>query len=220
MNDGFGPYESLDLMKFCFENTIILCRLPSHTSHNLQPCDVGVFGPLKTAYREQVEQLYRGGANTVGKQRFTLLYSRARDVAFTSRNIKSRWSKTGLYPFNPDRVLQAIQKPQVEEAIPQTAHPSTHLLNDDLLPILVTVESLTSLRTKLEQEIHALDRPGQHRLQKLANAAEKAFADRALLLDENRLLFEQNNEKTTRISIRSTVTGNAKVMCYDDIIEA
>lgn len=51
------------------------------------------------------------------------------------------------------------------------------------------------------------DRPGEKR-------------QPALLLDENRLLFEQNNEKTTRLSIRSTVTGTAKVMAYDDIIEA
>jgi len=41
INDGFGTHESLELMKFCFENSIILCRLPSHTSHKLQPCDVG-----------------------------------------------------------------------------------------------------------------------------------------------------------------------------------
>ena len=40
---------------------VVLC-----TSHRLQPCDTGVFGPLKTAYREQMEQLYRGDANTVG----------------------------------------------------------------------------------------------------------------------------------------------------------
>jgi DDE superfamily endonuclease len=87
--DGLGTHESLEVMKFCFENNIILCRLPSHTSHKLQPCDVGVFGPLKTAYREQVERLYREGANTVGKQHFTSLYSRARDQVFTSRNILS-----------------------------------------------------------------------------------------------------------------------------------
>ncbi|KAL8695782.1 MAG: hypothetical protein Q9201_007958, partial [Fulgogasparrea decipioides] len=55
--------------------------------------------------------------------------------------------------------------------------------------------------------------------QKLANAAEKAFADRAILLDKNKLLFEQNNEKTTRSSTRSTVVGTAKVMTYDDILE-
>lgn len=39
INDGFGTHESLKLMTFCYENNIILCRLPSHTSHKLQPCD-------------------------------------------------------------------------------------------------------------------------------------------------------------------------------------
>ena len=34
------------------------------------------------------------------------------------------------------------------------------------------------------------------------------------------MLFEQNNEKTTRQSVKSTVPGNAKIMTYDDIVEA
>ena len=66
INDGFGSHESLEVMQFCPENNIVLARLPSHTSHKLQPCDVGVFGPLNTAYRERLEELYRGGSNTVG----------------------------------------------------------------------------------------------------------------------------------------------------------
>jgi hypothetical protein len=76
-------------MKFCFANRIILCRLPSHTSHKLQPCDVGVFGPLKTAYRTQVEQVYRARVGTIGKPHFTYLYDRARKEALTPRNIRS-----------------------------------------------------------------------------------------------------------------------------------
>lgn len=112
INDGFGTHESLEIMQYCYENNIILCRLPSHTSHKLQPCDVGVFGPLKTAYREQVERLYRGGSNMVGKQHFTLLYDRARTKAFTPRNVLSGWSKTGLLPLNPDKVLKDIPKPE------------------------------------------------------------------------------------------------------------
>jgi hypothetical protein len=61
--------------------------MPSHTSFKLQPCDVGVFGPLKTAYREQVEHMEREGVNTIGKQHFTYLYNPARERAFTKRNI-------------------------------------------------------------------------------------------------------------------------------------
>ena len=57
-------------------------------------------------------------------------------------------------------------------------------------------------------------------LQKLSNAAEKAFAEHSLLLDDNRLLLMQNNEKVSRQSTRSTVIGATKVMSYGDIIEA
>jgi hypothetical protein len=41
-----------------------------------------------------------------------------------------------------------------------------------------------------------------------------------LLLDENRLLFEQNNESNCRQSTRSTLAGKAKVMSYESIFEA
>lgn len=76
--DGFNTHKSEDVMTYCFENNIILRRQPSHTTHKTQPCDVGVFSPLKTTYREQVDMLYRGGTETVNKAHFTMLYSLAR----------------------------------------------------------------------------------------------------------------------------------------------
>ena len=111
INDGFGPHKGLYVIKFCHDNNIILCELPSHTSHKTQPCDVAAFAPLKTAYRDRVEELYRGGANIIGKQHFTLLYDQARRAALTLSNIQSGWAGSGLYPFDPDRVLQGIKKP-------------------------------------------------------------------------------------------------------------
>jgi hypothetical protein len=33
--DGFGTHETLEILEYCFENNIILCRLPSHTSYKL-----------------------------------------------------------------------------------------------------------------------------------------------------------------------------------------
>jgi len=56
--DGFGTYETLEALEFYFENNIILCRLPSHTSYKLQPYDVGVFASLKKAYRDEAERLF------------------------------------------------------------------------------------------------------------------------------------------------------------------
>lgn len=72
---------------------------------------MGVFSALKTAYREKAELLYRRGSNTVGKEHFTALYQRARSSAIIARDILFGWSKTGLFPSNPDRVLRGIQAP-------------------------------------------------------------------------------------------------------------
>jgi hypothetical protein len=43
--DDFGTQETLEILEFCFENNIILCRLPSHTFYKVRRCDIGVFGP-------------------------------------------------------------------------------------------------------------------------------------------------------------------------------
>ena len=224
ISDGFGTHESLEIMQYCYEHNIILCRLPSHTSHKLQPCDVGVFGPLKTAYREQVERLYRGGSNMVGKQHFTLLYDRARTKAFTGRNVLSGWSKAGLRPLNPDKVLKDIPKPD-QPAVPVTLdaevgpdnitqlEPETPTTSEDLVALCKKIDGILARGGEL-------DRSSILQIQKLGNAAENVFADRAILLDENLLLFEQNNERNTRKSIKATAVGSAKVMSYEDIVEA
>ncbi|KUL81723.1 hypothetical protein ZTR_09472 [Talaromyces verruculosus] len=194
--DGFGTHESLEVLKFCFANRIILCRLPSHTSHKLQPCDVGVFSPLKTAYRAQVEQACRAGVSTIGKPHFTYLYDRARKEAFTPRNIRSAWSRSGLFPFDPSRVLREFQAspPEIQ----------TKIAVDD--PSVSSHPCCTPTTSD--------------HLASLCRAAAQVFTERALLLEENRILFEQNNEKTCRQSSGTTVVGHAKVMSYEDIIEA
>jgi len=47
----------------------------------------------------------RGGVNTIGKQHFTYLYSPAREIALTKRNILTAWRGSVLFPFTPNRVL-------------------------------------------------------------------------------------------------------------------
>lgn len=49
---------------------------------------------------------------------------------------------------------------------------------------------------------------------------KKAFADCTILLDENRLLFEQNNEKTTQQSVKFIMSDKARIITYDNILEA
>ena len=85
--DGFATHETLEILEFRFENNIVLYRMPSHTSHKLQPYDVAVFSQLKAAYHEQIKRIERGGVNIIDKQHFTYLYSPARERALTKKNI-------------------------------------------------------------------------------------------------------------------------------------
>jgi len=147
--DGFGTHETLEILEYYFENNIILCRLPSHTSYKLQPYDVAVFAPLKSAYREQVERLERGGVNIIRKKHFTSLYSPARETAFTPKNIKAGFAASRLMPFNPDRVLRGIPKPPAELTIPKAnevvvgPHARDEILQTPVTP--VSAEALISL---------------------------------------------------------------------------
>ena len=126
----------------------------------------------------------------------TRLSIRSRDAAFTTQNIKAGWVKAGLHRFNPDLVLREIQKPHTEESLAHIENVSSDLLSPhSLLPTPMNAEGFEALRKKLEQDSQHLDAVGKHRLLKLANAAEKAIVDLVLLVKENRILFDQNNEK-------------------------
>jgi hypothetical protein len=52
---GFGTHVTFEILLLYFYNNILLCRLPSHTSYKLQPCNVAVFALLKLACRDQVD---------------------------------------------------------------------------------------------------------------------------------------------------------------------
>jgi hypothetical protein len=83
---------------------------------------------------------------------------------------------------------------------------------------------LSSLHNLIKQDAHTLNETSIQRLQrhvqKLANAAQISFAERALLHDQNQFLTRMNNEAKVRRSTKSVVLGKAKVMSYEDIEEA
>ena len=58
--------------------------------------------------------------NIIGKSYFTYLYSPARVRAFTKKNILAGWAKSGLFPFNPERVLKDTPKLVVILHIPES----------------------------------------------------------------------------------------------------
>jgi hypothetical protein len=49
--DNSETHITVDIILFCRENGIIMLSFPPHTSHKLQPLDVGVFGPFKSSLK-------------------------------------------------------------------------------------------------------------------------------------------------------------------------
>lgn len=122
--------------------------------------------------------MYYRGSNAIRKHHFTLLYSRARELAFTARNIRSGWTKAGLFLFNPNSVLGDMPKPAPEQPSSFTEQRIASEPEELPLPLHTTTTAtfLSKLRCQVEDSAVGLDDEAKWRIQKLANAAEHAFA--------------------------------------------
>src|SRR2546421_274516 len=68
--DGHDSHISAEFDAFCQEQKIITLCMPAHSSHLLQPLDVGCFSPLKNAYGQQIEEFMRSYINHISKDEF------------------------------------------------------------------------------------------------------------------------------------------------------
>ena len=86
--DGHASHISTQAIEFCVQKRIILLCLPAHTTHILQPLDVGVFGPLSTAYKNSLHEMTRFGAGyAIDKIDFLQLLKPAREKGMSESNI-------------------------------------------------------------------------------------------------------------------------------------
>jgi hypothetical protein len=103
-------------------NRIILAVLPPHSTHRLQPLDVGLFSPLATYYSQAIDKLLAESQGLVRltKRDFWPLFREAWMKAFTAKNVRSAWEATGIQPFNPDKVLATfIHREATSQTSPQ-----------------------------------------------------------------------------------------------------
>ncbi len=53
--DGHGSHIDVEVSKIAKESQVLMYCLPPHCTHLLQPCDVGLFKPLKNTWDKAVE---------------------------------------------------------------------------------------------------------------------------------------------------------------------
>ena len=124
--DGHTSHISTAAIEFCISQKIILLYLPAHTTHILQPLDIGIFAPLATVYKNHVQRITRLGASySIDKVDFLELYQLARTEAITPINIQKAWVVIGLSPFKPEIVLQHFPLPTTGQYYNITIYPTT-----------------------------------------------------------------------------------------------
>ena len=115
--DGHSTHYQPQLLRLAREHDVIILCLPPHTTHEAQPLDCGVFGPLKAHWSNVCHSfLQQNPGRVITRFQFSSLFSEAWGMAVTPSNIIAGFRTCGVYPFNPS----AIQVPDVS-AEEQTA---------------------------------------------------------------------------------------------------
>ena len=105
--DGHGSHVMLPFLEQAHKHRILVAVYPPHTTHRLQPLDVGCFAPLATYYSQNLERftVNSEGFTKLQKSDFFHLFFPAWQKVFMEKNVASSWREVGLFPFDPDVVL-------------------------------------------------------------------------------------------------------------------
>jgi hypothetical protein len=68
--NGHESHQSIEFDSYYKEKDIIPLYMPPHSSHMLQPLDIGCFRPLKKAYGREIEEKMRAGTTHISKEDF------------------------------------------------------------------------------------------------------------------------------------------------------
>jgi hypothetical protein len=131
--DGYVSHDTIKFRNYCQDHDIITLYIPPHSSHLLQPLNVGYFTPLKRAYSTEIESLMRCQINNITKEEFLPAFKAAYDKAIIKNNILGSFRGVGLVPHNEDAILLKLdihlctltpslpKLPQWELQIPHTS---------------------------------------------------------------------------------------------------
>lgn len=178
--------------------------MPAHSSHIIQPLDVGCFGPLKASYGKRVESQMRLGINHINKEEFLSLYYAAHTEAMSGKNIQSGFEATGLVPFNPDYVLSTLN------LVIRTPSP---ILSEELIWESKTPKTITEIKQQAKyiqdqrrSRTNQSRSPSDSAFAQLLKGFEQVVHKRAILAVENvALRAEDQRKKRKKAQRRTTV---------------
>ena len=101
--DGHSSHIGYDVRQLAIDNDIHLLKLPPHTTHLLQPLDVGFFNCMKHAWQEAIGDFTRKEHRVVTKCDFPALLKLAWDKCHP-KWAEGGFKNAGVVPFNPSAI--------------------------------------------------------------------------------------------------------------------
>ena len=139
--DGYASHKTPEMFRATLENNIEFHFLPPHTTHQLQPLDVGVFGSLQRKWQERCNEIISETNMEVPRSQFVKEYMGIRNKVFTPELIQLAWKKAGAWPLNPQKFTEkdfALSKLMSYAAGLPLGYLEPHEMPDMLEPVEVT----------------------------------------------------------------------------------
>jgi hypothetical protein len=212
--DGHESHHSTEFELYCQTHNIITLCMPPHSSHLLQPLDVGCFGPLKQAYGRQIEDLMRAHINHVSKLEFLCAFREAFFTSMTEKNIQGGFRGAGLVPYDPEVVLSKLD---VHLRTPTPTGPPLALADPWVSQTPqnpLEADSQTGLiKTRISNHQNSSPTPMLDAVDQFAKGAKAMMHQVALLRTEvstlrkaNEALSKRRRAKKTRVRLGGSLT--------------
>jgi hypothetical protein len=215
--DGHGSYVTPEFDLFCKEHSIITLYMPPHSSHLLQPLDIGCFSVLKRLYRKQIERFIQNGVNHIDKQDFLEVYYIAYTETMNLANIYSSFAAAGLVLYDPERVLSKLHT-QLKTPTPP---PATAIEQEPWVP--ETPYNTTQLefqskaiRDYIKRRTKSPPSPTDFALNQLVKGCQIAMNSTVLLAEENRQLRAENIRQKKKRAKRRSYIATGEVLTVQE----
>jgi hypothetical protein len=152
--DGFDSHCTREFLEILEHHDVIPYRLPSHTSHFLQPLDVGCFQPYKHWHAEAVDAATRTGCTNYNKSEFLAAIESIRAFTFKKETIRKGWKDTGLWPLNWSKISSKIAQLTMDSTsnsgIPEVTPEATPEATPEGTPELETPQTIRTLQRNVD----------------------------------------------------------------------
>lgn len=191
--DGHSSHVNEDFIETCISLRIHLLVLPPHSTHCLQPLNVGFFSPLSTAYTTAMNELFTRslGLLYINKARFFGCFMKAWKKVAIATTIQRSFEKAGIEPLGRQMVLD--QWFPAPPPIPRTPSPAPTLINN---PPSSPLEEGSS--QKLLNQVRSSKKEAPRAVFKMNSRIKELEAEKKVLLIESMALKEVIKQNPTR----------------------